>query len=127
VWSAALLSASGPRRRGNGFNENELSPELGLTHGGRALRSGHRYHVPRPRPRIPASLTPVVAGISWLNDRPRYRPAAVPLGGLKPTDVAVAYDIAPLQDQRQHGQGQTVAMVSFDSFHPRTSPPSIAR
>ncbi len=82
-----------------------------------------RYHVPEGDPRIAASVADSVAGIAGLDTTPRIRPmfvppltADVPDGGMTPTDAAIAYDIAPLHDAGFHGEGQTIAVVSFDSF-----------
>lgn len=81
-------------------------------------RNGRHFRAPAARPRIPGALRSGVTGIAGLDNRPRERPAAAPLGGLKPADVATAYDIAPLHARGLRGQGVRVAVVSLDSFHP---------
>jgi kumamolisin len=82
--------------------------------------AGRRYRAPLARPAVPAILRPYVSGLSGLDTRPLIRPALppgpladVPPGGLKPEDLAKAYDIAPLYARGVHGEGQTVAIVSF--------------
>lgn len=80
------------------------------------------FHVPDREPRISDELSDAVMGVAGLDTTPQLRPlfraplADVPIGGLKPTDVALAYDIAPLHAAGIDGTGQTVAIVSFDTF-----------
>ncbi len=80
------------------------------------------YHAPDRPPRIPVELRDIVEGVAGLDTTPRLRPlfrpplADVPVGGLQPDDVALAYDIAPLHEAGIDGTGQTVAIVSFDTF-----------
>lgn len=80
------------------------------------------YHAPDRPVRVPAELRDVVEGVAGLDTTPRMRPlfrpplADVPAGGLKPDDVALAYDIAPLRAAGIDGTGQTIAIVSFDTF-----------
>jgi kumamolisin len=82
-----------------------------------------RYHVPDTEPQVPAALQDSVLGIAGLDTSPRVRPmygppvfADVPLEGLLPRAGALAYDYAPLHDEGFTGEGQTVAIVSFDTF-----------
>ena len=83
---------------------------------------GVRFHAPVGRPAIPAELRGAVAGVTGLDSRPLFRPllrgplAAVPQGGMKPADVARAFDIAPLWEAGIDGSGQTVAILSLDGF-----------
>jgi kumamolisin len=96
--------------------------------------SGTVYRRPSGRPVIPANLTAFVTHVSGLSSLPTKRPRLglgdVPqcfnangqrlrVGCLKPGDLAAAYDIRPLWDQGVLGQGETVAIVSFDSFDPQ--------
>jgi kumamolisin len=78
---------------------------------------GRVYHKPLRPPAIPPDLRRSVAGVTGLSDKTRALPADVPQGGLAPKTTAKAYDIAPLHARGINGQGQTVAIVSFDSFH----------
>jgi subtilase family serine protease len=78
---------------------------------------GARYFSPATRPRVPAWLASDVQGVTGLSTQPVMRAADVPAGGLDPSTLAKAYDIAPLRAQRITGSGQTIAVISFDSFH----------
>jgi kumamolisin len=86
--------------------------------------SGRRYRDPLTAPRIPASLSDAVVGVTGLSTRPVIRKASSiidipdPGRGLTPKDVARAYDAVPLQRLGLNGQGHTVALVSFASFDP---------
>lgn len=81
-----------------------------------------RYRVPDVEPLVPAELRDSVLGIAGLDTTPRIRPmfvppfADVPMGELLPRAGALAYDYAPLHDAGITGQGQTVAILSFDTF-----------
>jgi kumamolisin len=57
-----------------------------------------------------------VAGVTGLDTRPVLRAEDVPVGGLDPQTLGRAYDFAPLRAQGINGAGQTIAVVSFDSF-----------
>lgn len=90
---------------------DHLDPELG------------RYRVPDSEPLIPMDLQDSVLGIAGLDTTPVVRPmylppvlADVPMGELLPRAGALAYDYAPLHDAGFTGEGQTVALVSFDTF-----------
>ncbi len=82
------------------------------------------YHAPEGEPRIDASVQDAVAGVAGLDTLPHIRPmfvpplADVPIPGMRPRDGALAYDYAPLHDAGITGEGQTIAIVSFDSFMP---------
>jgi len=81
-----------------------------------------RFHVPDGEPLVPAELRDLVLGIAGLDTTPRIRPmfvppfADVPMGELLPRAGALAYDYAPLHDAGVTGHGQTVAILSFDTF-----------
>jgi kumamolisin len=77
---------------------------------------GQRYVAPNVPPRLPPWLGSDVVGVTGLNTRPVMTPADVPAGGLTPSTVTTAYDLAPLRSAGIDGSGQTVAVVSFDSF-----------
>lgn len=77
---------------------------------------GHRYIAPTITPTVPGWLGPDVVGVTGLDTRPVLVAADVPSGGLSPQTLAGAYDFAPLRSQGIDGAGQTVAIVSFDSF-----------
>ena len=74
---------------------------------------GGRHHPDRPA-RVPRGLRAHVAAVSGLDTRAIARPAAFPSGGLRPVDARRAYDM----DDRRLGQGETIAVLSLDSFDP---------
>ena len=77
---------------------------------------GRRFYAPAGRPRIPAILSSAVEGVTGLDTRPQLIPHDVPEGGLTPTTLATAYDIAALHAAGIEGQGQRIAVLSFSAF-----------
>ncbi len=77
---------------------------------------GARYFAPATPPRIPTWLAGAVQGVTGLDTQPVMRAADVPAGGLDPSTLARAYDIAPLRAHGIDGAGQTIAVISFDNF-----------
>jgi kumamolisin len=67
---------------------------------------------------IPGSLRSYVTGVVGLDTRRIAIPADLPHGALRPPDAALAYDVAPLQQQGVDGTGQTIAIVSLEAFPP---------
>jgi subtilase family serine protease len=78
--------------------------------------SGERYRAALEPIGVPVDLRRIVAGISGFGPRPAVVPAALPARGMQPADAAKAYGIEPLWKDGLRGQGQTVAIVSFDTF-----------
>jgi kumamolisin len=80
--------------------------------------SGVTYHLPLGTPTVPAELRPFVRTISGLDTSPasRPKPRFGPANGLHPADLAKAYGIDALHAQGLDGSGQSVAVVSFDTF-----------
>jgi subtilase family serine protease len=78
-------------------------------------RHGRRFHAPLARATVPREMRAAVSGVAGLDTRP-LEPQAVPTGGLKPKDAALAYDLSPLYDQGIRGKGQTVAIVSYSDY-----------
>ncbi|MFN2483675.1 MAG: protease pro-enzyme activation domain-containing protein [Candidatus Limnocylindria bacterium] len=85
--------------------------------------SGQTFHAPVGDSVVPPEIADLVDGVAGLTNRPPTvshplgrRTFAVPEGGLGPTDLAAAYDIQPLYDLGLHGEDQTVAIVSFDTY-----------
>jgi subtilase family serine protease len=79
--------------------------------------TGDRWHAPNGRPRLPLTLRRFVSSVTGLSSRPVFHPAeGVPLGGLTPTTVADAYDIAALHSAGFLGQGMKIAIVSFSDY-----------
>lgn len=85
--------------------------------------SGQTFHSPVGEAAVPAEIADVVDAVADLSDR---RPASahrrpgvlyqVRGGGMAPEDVAAAYNIGPLWERGIRGAGQTVAVVSFDTY-----------
>ena len=85
--------------------------------------AGQTFHAPDLEPRIPAALDGLVAAVEGLDARPSERPAfapiaAGPLGGMTPAVIDRAYELEGLRALNLHGEGQTVAIVSLDTFDP---------
>jgi kumamolisin len=80
--------------------------------------AGRRWFAPRVAPRVPDWLGAGVTGITGLDTRPVMVAADVPAGGLGPSTLARAYDIQPLRAAGIDGAGQTIAVVSYDSYRP---------
>ena len=99
---------------------------LGVTLVDWLTATGARYHQPAGEPLVPADLRDEVAAVLGLDTEPVLRPAfggpiladGVPVGGLRPNTVARAYEIEPLHATGFDGAGQTVAIISFDTFTP---------
>ena len=78
-----------------------------------------RWHAPVGRARLPRWLRSQVSGLAGLSSRPVFHPAlGVPMGGLTPTTVAGAYDIAALHRAGVDGQGLKIAIISFSDYDP---------
>jgi kumamolisin len=87
----------------------------------RADEFGRPYRAPNGPPHVPAHLSKFVEAVAALNSRgPEPAggpiPAAVPGGRLLPADMARAYEIDELHAAGLHGEGQTIGIVSFDTF-----------
>jgi len=97
--------------------------------------AGRPYHGVVGEVTVPPQLAASVTTIRGLTNRLRPAPATtaadlrraagarlplnatdLPAGGLKPSDVLTAYDIATLRDAGIDGDGQTIAVVSFDTY-----------
>jgi len=80
-------------------------------------RDGRRHHAPARLPIIPHPLQDVIASVHGLDTRPEQQPSPAALrGGLRPADVAQAYEIGPLWRRGIRGRGETIAIVSMDTF-----------
>ncbi|MEA2480199.1 MAG: hypothetical protein QOJ07_2121 [Thermoleophilaceae bacterium] len=127
------VRALGQRLRSRGFGvvrgyaqRTELlvtgtAGQVGRTFGVRfddyATPRGKTFYAPRGRARVPRWLTRYVSDVGALSNRPP-EPSDVPADGLKPIDIAKAYDIEPLWNQGLHGEGQTIAILSIGTFDP---------
>jgi kumamolisin len=97
---------------------------FGVTLRDYADASGRTFHAPTGQPRVPAALDGLVAAVGGLDARPSERPAfsgligAGPPEGMKPPIIDRFYELEGLRGQNLHGEGQTVAIVSLDTFDP---------
>lgn len=82
---------------------------------------GTRYHAPVGPPVVPPSLRDAVVTVDGLSSRAAVHPAGllaqIPAHGLTPSEAATAYGVTPLTRDGVAGTGQTVAVVSFATFH----------
>ncbi len=87
--------------------------------------TGVTFHAPLDADVVPPAISDAVVGLSGLDNRPIRSSArelagsalsAVPPDGLGPLDLAKAYDIVPLYEAGLLGDGQTIGIVSFDTF-----------
>jgi kumamolisin len=79
-------------------------------------RSGRRFYASAQDPRLPVPLQPAVTAAAHLTDYGRAQTQNVPAGGLKPSDLALAYDYKPLRDLGLDGSGETVVFMEIDGF-----------
>ena len=85
---------------------------------------GRLYHAPAEAATVPPALDGLVAAIDGLDARPTERPAmagliaAGPAGGMTQAIIDRVYELDGLRALGFHGEGQTVAIVSLDTFDP---------
>jgi kumamolisin len=90
-----------------------------------AAADGRMFHAPAIAPLVPPELDGLVSAVDGLDARPTERPAlslpiaAGPDGGMEPPVIDRFYELEPLRALGLHGEGQTVAIVSLDTFDPR--------
>lgn len=87
--------------------------------------TGDVFHRPSAPPGVPDELGADVAAVLGLDTEPVMRPALartlvadVPPGGLLPDTVARAYEIDSLHAGGFRGEGQSIAIISFDTYTP---------
>jgi kumamolisin len=86
--------------------------------------AGRTFHAPSTTARVPSALAGLVAAVDGLDTRPTEqssmsRPiAAGPDGGMTPPIIDRVYELDGLRSLGLHGEGQTVAIVSLDTFDP---------
>ncbi len=87
-------------------------------------RAGRTFQAPLGEPRVPRALDGLVAGVDGLDTRPSERPAfrgpiaAGPEDGMTPPIIDRVYELEGLRALGLNGEGQTVAIVSLDTFDP---------
>jgi kumamolisin len=83
------------------------------------------YYATTLAPSLPTDIASRVTGVVGLTDQPRlsHRPIATtrpadggPAGGLSPSDILDAYDLASVRAAGHDGSGVTVALAEFDGF-----------
>lgn len=85
---------------------------------------GRTFHAPLGVPQVPDGLRGLVASIDGLDARPTESPAfsriiaAGPPNGMTPSIIDRTYELDGLRTLGLHGEGQTVAIVSLDTFDP---------
>lgn len=84
--------------------------------GVRLLAAGPGRHRPDREPRMPAAMRAHAVAVTGLDTRPLARPAAFPAGGLRPFDTRRVYGMEAAARAGVLGQGETVAVLSLDSF-----------
>lgn len=86
--------------------------------------AGLTFHAPTGAPRVPKALDGLVASIDGLDSRPSELPAFIhpiaagPPGGMTTPIIDRFYELDGLRALNLHGEGQTVAIVSLDTFDP---------
>jgi subtilase family serine protease len=87
--------------------------------------NGDRFHRPSAPVGVRDELGADVAAVLGLDTEPVMRPALVrtligdvPPGGLLPDTVSRAYEIESLHADGFRGEGQSIAIISFDTFTP---------
>ena len=86
--------------------------------------AGQTFHAPTDTPRVPPALAGLVTAVDGLDARPSERPASAgliaagPPGGMTPSIIDRLYELEGLRASGLHGEGQTVAIVSLDTFDP---------
>jgi kumamolisin len=87
--------------------------------------AGRSFQAPSSEPRVPSELAGLVVAVDGLDARPSERPAlrgpiaAGPPDGMTPRIIDRVYELDGLRSLGLHGEGQTVAIVSLDTFDPR--------
>jgi kumamolisin len=85
---------------------------------------GRTFHAPADEPILPVELDGLVTAVAGLDARPSEQPgfrgpiAAGPPGGMTPAIIDRAFEFEGLRALGLHGEGQTVAIVSLDTFDP---------
>jgi kumamolisin len=108
-WSVgdAAASATGPARLVDDFFKVRLVRYV--TPGGR------RFYAGLGDAEIQAPLRAVVVGVVGLDDWPQAQPAAIPTGGVAPSNVLSFYGVLPLRSRGLDGSGETIVFPELNS------------
>jgi kumamolisin len=79
-------------------------------------QNGETFIASREDPRIPARLNGIVTGTSHVSTGVWQHARTVPAGGLTPSSLLKAYDIAPLRSAGIDGSGETVVFFEIDGY-----------
>ena len=116
--------------RGLGLRPRPVAPQRTAMHvrgpvaaverafGVRLLAAPGKRHHPDREARVPRALRAHVSAVTGLDTRPKALPAAFPAGGLRPFDARRAYGMEGLARRGRLGAGETIAILSLDSFDP---------
>lgn len=89
----------------------------------RGSQAGRVFYASPQQPAVPSAARAEVTGLGRILSHLPYRvavpptpPRDVPDGGLQPTQLLSAYNVAPLTEQGFTGKGATVVVFAFDGF-----------
>ncbi len=77
--------------------------------------SGRRFYAANRSPLLSGSLRQVFVAIGGFDNWARFRSAAIPNGGVAPSDVLSFYDVKALRDRSLDGSGETVVFPELNS------------
>ena len=99
-----------------------LGPALGVRIDDFRLPGYGVFYASRGSGRVPARLDGEVTGVGRITSLGQVHPAGVPagpaVGGLSPGGFASTYDIRPLWNSGDVGQGQTIVFFEVDGYSP---------
>ena len=110
TWSpgSTLIQASGPAP--------VVDALLGVDIQSYRQPNGSVFYASTDTPILAPRLQAVVASVAGLDSYRRFRGAAVPPGGLKPTDVLLFYNLKPLRARGLDGTGQTILFPEIETL-----------
>ena len=126
-WASAhglTVTATSPQRLTVGVAAPAGTVErlFGVALRDEADAAGRSFRAMSGEPRVPPALAGLVAGVDRLDTRPNEQAAlrgpiaAGPAGGMTPPIIDRVYELEGLRSAGLHGEGQTVAIVSLDTF-----------
>jgi kumamolisin len=86
--------------------------------GASAAALSESFYAATTSPSLPAALTGLADTVSPITDYARMRPMSVPAGGLTPTNLLAAYDVAPLRQRGFDGAGRPVVFLETEPYSP---------
>jgi kumamolisin len=76
------------------------------------------FYASRGSGHVPAALASEVSAVGRITSFGHVRPESVPVGGLAPGGFLDAYDIRPLWQRGDLGQGETIVFFEVDGYSP---------